>query len=244
MLLADYVLHSCRSSRSSRGSRGGVATTVVSSTALRAMAADLGVPYAETLTGFKWIMRADPGLVFGYEEALGYAVAPEVVRDKDGITAALAVARIAADEKRRGRTLLDRLDDLARRYGVFATAQVAVRFDDIARIGAAMQRLRASPPAEIGGEPVAELRDLLTDSGPMPPSDVLLFHLAGGGRVALRPSGTEPKLKAYLEAVAPVSPMASVGPAAPMDPVASLAETRAQASERLGRLCAAIPTMI
>jgi phosphomannomutase len=238
LLLADYVLRTCRSSRSSRSShgsrnRGGVATTVVSSTALRGMAAGMGVPYTETLTGFKWIMRADPELVFGYEEALGYAVAPEVVRDKDGITAALAVARIAAEEKRRGRTLLDRLDDLARRYGVFATAQVAVRFDDLARIGAAMRRLRTSPPTEIGGEPVAGLRDLQAGGGPLPPSDVLLFDLADGGRVALRPSGTEPKLKAYLEAVAPVGP----GPA-------GLAEARAQASDRLDRLRTAIPTMI
>jgi len=111
-----------------------VATTIVSSTMLSRLATAHGVSYAETLTGFKWIMRAGDGLVYGYEEALGYAIGPDVVRDKDGISAALLVAELAAQLRAHGRTLLDRLDDLQREYGVHATDEYAARVDDPARI--------------------------------------------------------------------------------------------------------------
>lgn len=212
LLLADHVL---------RARPGPVATTVVSSSALVELARDHGVPCTRTLTGFKWIMRADPGLVFGYEEALGYAVAPYLVRDKDGITAALALARAAQREKRAGRTLLDVLDDLHRRIGVFATGQVSVRLDDLAAVAAAMRRLRTSPPDRVAGRPVTAVRDLLTGAvdGPdglagLPPADVLLLELDGGARVVARPSGTEPKLKIYLQAVTDRETVAAIGPAA------------------------------
>jgi phosphomannomutase len=142
---------------------------------------------------------AEAPLVFGYEEALGYSVAPSVARDKDGISAALAVALLAAELKASGRTLLDRLDELALEHGVFATGQLAVRVQDLTRISDAMARLRAEPPSRLLGRPV-EFTDLaLAD----PPVDGVRL-LGDGVRVIVRPSGTEPKLKAYLETVVPV----------------------------------------
>ncbi len=193
-LLADHVL---------RHAPGPVATTIVSSSLLGRMAAAHGVPFTQTLTGFKWIVRAREDLVFGYEEALGYAAGPRVVRDKDGISAALLVAELAAGLRAQGRTLLDRLDDLAREHGVHLTEGLSVRVEDLAVIEAAMARLRAAPPARLAGRAVVEVRDLLAGDGDLPPSDVLVLRLEGA-RVVVRPSGTEPKLKAYLEAVAPV----------------------------------------
>ncbi len=195
MLLADHVL---------THRPGLVATTIVSSTMLSRLADALGLPYAETLTGFKWIMRAGAGLVYGYEEALGYAVGPDVVRDKDGISAALLVAELAAQLRARGHTLLDRLDDLQREYGVHATDEYAVAVDDLARIPPVMARLREHPPRELAGRRVVEIRDLLLDPGDLPPADVLVVQL-DHARVVIRPSGTEPKLKAYLEAVVAVT---------------------------------------
>ncbi len=194
VLLADHVL---------RHAPGPVATTIVSSSLLGRMAAAHGVPFVQTLTGFKWIVRARDDLVFGYEEALGYACGPQVVRDKDGMSAALLVAELAAGLRAQGRTLLDRLDDLEREHGVHATDGLSVRVEDLAVIAAAMARLRAAPPARLAGRPVLEVRDLLHGEGDLPPSDVLVLRLEGA-RVVVRPSGTEPKLKAYLEAVVPV----------------------------------------
>jgi phosphomannomutase len=193
-LLADWLLR--------RGVRGTYASSLVSGSLLHALAEAHGVPSAETPTGFKWIMRAgsdDAPLVFGYEEALGYSVAPAVVNDKDGISAALAVALMAAELKATGHSLLDRLDELAREHGLFATGQLAVRVEDLSLIGQAMQRLRANPPATLLGRPV-EATDLLTEQ---PPVDAVRL-LGDGVRVIVRPSGTEPKLKAYLESVVPV----------------------------------------
>jgi phosphomannomutase len=189
VLLADHLLR--------RGQRGTVATTIVSSSLLRALAARYGVPYAETLTGFKWIVRAADDLAYGYEEALGYAVAPGLVRDKDGISAALLLAELAATLKASGRSLLDRLDDLATEYGVYATAPLTVRVTDLRVIAEAMARLRAAPPASLLGLPV-------TVEDRAPDADVVVLR-ADGVRVVVRPSGTEPKLKAYLEAVVPVT---------------------------------------
>jgi phosphomannomutase len=201
-LLADYLL------TRTRGADRLVATTIVSSSLLSSLAAEAGVDYAETLPGFKWIARAAlsrPGrrLLFGYEEALGYAVG-DAVADKDGLSAALVAAELAAAEKAAGRTLGDRLDDLARRFGVHLTAQVSLRGRHetaIAEFAAVMERLRSRPPAEIAGLAVTEVVDYLAGGGGLPPADVLTWRLGKAARVVVRPSGTEPKLKAYLEAV-------------------------------------------
>jgi phosphomannomutase len=194
-LLADHLLR--------RGVRGVYATTIVSSSLLGVMAERHGVEFAETLTGFKWIGRV-PGLAFGYEEALGYCVAPDLVRDKDGVSALLRVAELAAELKSQGRTLLDRLDDIAAQYGVYATDQLSVRVDDLSLIDQTMQRLRDTPPTSLGGYSVEQMDDLSTGSATLPPTDGLRFRLAEGGRVVVRPSGTEPKIKCYLEVVVPV----------------------------------------
>jgi phosphomannomutase len=187
VLLADALLR--------KGIRGTYATTIVSSSMLRRLAAARGAGYAETLTGFKWISRAAPDLCYGYEEALGYAVAPDVVRDKDGISAALLVAELAAGLKADGSSLAARLDELAAEFGRYATDQVSVRVEDLTVITDTMRRLRAEPPATLVGRAV-QVDDLLPDA------DVLRFTFSDG-RVVVRPSGTEPKLKAYLEVVEP-----------------------------------------
>ncbi len=183
---------------------GVLACSIVSSQLLARIAAAHGLEHAQTLTGFKWISRV-PGLLFGYEEALGYCVDPERVRDKDGVSAAVVVAELAAALKAGGRTLLDALDDLARTHGVHATDQLSVRVDDLALITGAMERLRATPPTTLAGSEVTEAVDLSRGADGLPPTDGLRYRTAAGDRVVVRPSGTEPKLKAYLEAVVPVS---------------------------------------
>jgi phosphomannomutase len=193
-LLADWLLR--------RGVRGTYASSLVSGSLMHVIAEANGVRSAETPTGFKWIVRggtADAPLVFGYEEALGYSVAPSVARDKDGISAALAVALLAAELKADGRTLLDRLDELAMQHGLFATGQLSVRVEDPTVISGAMERLRSHPPLQLLGRPV-EFADLALAH---PPIDGVRL-LGDGVRVIVRPSGTEPKLKAYLETVVPV----------------------------------------
>jgi len=194
-LLADWLLR--------RGVRGTYASSLVSGSLMHVVAGAAGQPSAETPTGFKWIIRAgsdEAPLVFGYEEALGYAVTPSVARDKDGISAALAVALLAAELKADGgRTLLDRLDELATEHGLFATGQLAVRVEDLTLISDAMARLRAQPPSTLLGREVAYADLALQD----PPVDAVRL-LGDGVRVIVRPSGTEPKLKAYLETVVPV----------------------------------------
>ena len=188
-----------------RGKHGTYACSIVSSSLLGKMAAAAGEPYAETLTGFKWIGRV-PGLAFGYEEALGYCVDPEHVKDKDGVSALLLLCELAAETKAAGRTLVDVLDDLAREHGLHATDQLSVRVTDLGEIAAAMERLRTAPPAEIGGLAVERVDDLAAGSPDLPPTDGLRYRLADGARVVVRPSGTEPKLKCYLEVVVPVHP--------------------------------------
>ncbi|XRQ05776.1 phospho-sugar mutase [Actinomadura welshii] len=203
-LLAEHVL------RNTAGGDRLVATTIVSSSLLRSIAAAHGVRFAETLTGFKWIMKAGGGgdrLVFGYEEAIGYSVGDDrgvLVNDKDGIGAALAVASLAAGARREGRTLLDLLDDQARRYGLHATSQLSIRVPDLSLITPVLARLRADPPRRLAGRPVERFDDLSHGVDGLPPTDGLRFRLAGGSRVVIRPSGTEPKLKCYLEVVLPV----------------------------------------
>ncbi|MDF6064334.1 phospho-sugar mutase [Streptomyces sp. NPDC052071] len=186
-----------------RGVTGVLAESIVSSSLLGRIADKAGLGYEETLTGFKWIARVE-GLRYGYEEALGYCVDPEGVRDKDGITAALLVAELASVLKEKGRTLLDLLDDLALAHGLHATDQLSVRVEDLTIIADAMRRLRETPPTALAGLPVTSAEDLSLGTDALPPTDGLRYHLTGA-RVIVRPSGTEPKLKCYLEVVVPVS---------------------------------------
>ena len=188
VLLADHLMR--------RGVAGRYVTTVVSSSLLRAICAARRVPYAETLTGFKWIVRAGADLAYGYEEALGYCVAPQLVRDKDGITAALLVCELAAGLRSELRTLVERLDELAAEFGVHATEQLSVRTPRQAEIADIMARVRAAPPASLLDEPVTSVADRA------PAAEVLVLRTATS-RVVVRPSGTESKLKAYLEVVEP-----------------------------------------
>ncbi|WP_432056926.1 phospho-sugar mutase [Streptomyces sp. bgisy022] len=186
-----------------RGATGTFAESIVSSSLLGRIAEAAGLPYKETLTGFKWIARVD-GLRYGYEEALGYCVDPDGVRDKDGITAALLLTELASVLKAEGRTLPDLLDDLAVEHGLHATDQLSVRVQDLTLIADAMGRLREQPPAELAGLRVVDAEDLTRGSAGLPPTDGLRYTL-DGARVIVRPSGTEPKLKCYLEVVIPVS---------------------------------------
>ena len=180
------------------------ANSIVSSRLLAALAHAAGVRHEETLTGFKWIARV-PGLRYGYEEALGYCVDPRSVQDKDGVSAALLLAEMAAGLRAQGRTLLDVLDDLAVAHGLHATDAFSVRVADLALIATVMERLRSTPPGQVGGVPVTRVDDLAQGSPDLPPTDGLRYHLADGSRVIVRPSGTEPKLKAYLEVIVPVA---------------------------------------
>ncbi|WP_037684014.1 phospho-sugar mutase [Streptomyces griseus] len=185
-----------------RGARGTFAESIVSSSLLGRIAEKAGLPYEETLTGFKWIARVE-GLRYGYEEALGYCVDPDGVRDKDGITAALLITELASELRERGRTLLDLLDDLAVEHGLHATDQLSVRVQDLSVIADAMTRLREQPPTELAGLPITLAEDLTRGTADLPPTDGLRYTLTGA-RVIVRPSGTEPKLKCYLEVVVPV----------------------------------------
>jgi len=191
-LLGEFLL--------SQRPSGVAACSIVSSSLLAKIAAWYGVGFADTLTGFKWIGRV-PDLVFGYEEALGYCVDPEAVKDKDGISTLVRVLQLAAAAKAEGRTMLDLLDDLARKHGLHATDQLSARVDDLSLIVAAMDRLRSTPPAALGGLTVEQVEDLSEGVGGLPPTEGLRYRLAGGARVVVRPSGTEPKLKCYLEVV-------------------------------------------
>jgi len=251
-LIGSYLLERT-AGEPGRGQRL-VVTTVVSSTLLSKIAAAAGARYAETLTGFKWIVRAGQGpaaapgsrFLFGYEEALGYAVG-DVVRDKDGISAALAVLSLATAARAAGHTLLDRWDALEAVHGVHLTAQVTLHAASPAGI---MGALRAAPPTALAGQPVTSAEDLA--AGParaaagagaagaataggaretgLPPSDVLIYRLPGA-RVVIRPSGTEPKLKAYLEVVEPATPQ-------------TLAAAREAAAARIGPLRAAVTDLV
>ncbi|MFG3495211.1 phospho-sugar mutase [Streptomyces sp. NPDC047928] len=197
-LLAEHLVH--------KGATGVFAESIVSSSLLGRIAEAAGLGYEETLTGFKWIARVD-GLRYGYEEALGYCVDPEGVRDKDGITAALLVTELASELKEQGRSLSDLLDDLAVSHGLHATDQLSVRVEDLGVIADAMRRLREVPPAKLAGLTVVSAEDLTRGAGQLPPTDGLRYHLDGEfkARVIVRPSGTEPKLKCYLEVVVPVA---------------------------------------
>jgi phosphomannomutase len=206
-LLAWWLLQ--RGHRAGRPVTGTFATSIVSSQLLGEIAQAAGLSYRETLTGFKWISRASDDLVFGYEEALGYCVDPAGVRDKDGISAGLLVAEMVAALREEGRTVEGVLDDLAREHGVHATRQVSLRFEELAEIPALMLSLRSHPPQAFGGLPVVGTVDLSLGPGGLPPTDGIKYLLGAargvvGARVIVRPSGTEPKVKAYLEVRTPV----------------------------------------
>jgi phosphomannomutase len=214
-----------------RGATGVFAESIVSSSLLGRIAEKAGLPYEETLTGFKWIARVD-GLRYGYEEALGYCVDPEGVRDKDGITAALLITELASVLKEEGRTLLDLLDDLAVEHGLHATDQLSVRVEDLSVIADAMRRLRERPPAALAGLPVTRAEDLTLGTDRLPPTDGLRYTLTGA-RVVVRPSGTEPKLKCYLEVVVPVAAHAGL-PAARAEAAETLAAIKRDLSAAAG----------
>lgn len=180
------------------------ANSIVSSRLLERIASSAGYRHVQTLTGFKWISRVH-GLTFGYEEALGYCVAPEVVRDKDGMSAGLLIAEMAAALKAEGRTLFDVLDDLALAHGLHASGQLSIRVEDLGEISSMMALLRAEPPAILGGSAVAESIDLSAGTAELPATNGLLYLTENGTRVIVRPSGTEPKLKCYVEVVIDVS---------------------------------------
>jgi phosphomannomutase len=238
VLLGDFLLAHTSDPRDAV-----VASTVVSSSLLGRLAETAGAQYVETLTGFKWIMhdtaaRAGGRFVFGYEQALGYAV-NDVVRDKDGISAALLVAGIAAAARRQGRTIADRLDEIACRFGLYATDEFALELPGRAgteQIRQIMAALRDSPPVTLLGLPVTEVDDATTRTRrtsdgretpwQLPQSDVLVWRAGDRLRVVVRPSGTEPKLKVYLQVVLDV-------PSA--DAVPAVRRTGAEQLIRLGR---------
>ena len=200
---------------------GVLACSVVSSRLLRRIAQSHGLGFRRTLTGFKWISR-EPGLVFGYEEALGYCVDPAAVRDKDGISASVRLAVLTSVLKQQGRTLQDLLDRLAREHGLHATSPLSMRVEDLGIITATMERLRSGgAPAKLAGSPVSTTVDLLDgvsdgNGGTLPPTNGLVWVTASDDRVVVRPSGTEPKLKCYCEVILPVgdSPATEVRQAA------------------------------
>lgn len=199
LLLATYVaIH--------RPVRGTFANSIVSSRSLGALANARRYKSTQTLTGFKWIARAE-NIAFGYEEAIGYCVLPEVVKDKDGMSAALAIAELAALTKANGSTLTELLDELAREIGLYLTSQLSIRVSNLDLIGEMMHTLRTTPPKTLAGSPVVEVRDLAegtVETTGLPPTNGMLLLAADDSRVIVRPSGTEPKLKAYLEVVTEV----------------------------------------
>ena len=206
-----------------------VATTIVSSTMLASIAAAAGAAYAETLTGFKWIARAgdlrpENRFIFGYEEALGYTIGT-IVRDKDGIGAALAVLSLAARARSGGESLLEAYDALEVAHGVHLTGQLTVPTTAPVHV---MSTLRVAAPSELAGQPILATSDLTGGTADLPSADVLRYRLRGA-RVVIRPSGTEPKIKAYLEVVEPVVagrlPEARRAARARMDPLREAVRT-------------------
>jgi phosphomannomutase len=213
-------------------SRGVFANSIVSSRLLARIAAAAGYAHEETLTGFKWISRV-PGLLYGYEEALGYCVAPELVKDKDGISAAMLIAELAAAAKAAGKTVFDTLDDLYLQHGLHASDQLSIRVADLGLLDAMMNRLRVSPPESFGSSAVEVSTDLAEGTAQLPPTDGLLYLTRDLTRVIIRPSGTEPKLKCYLEVIQHVGSAAEL-PAARQAARAALDEALRDVKEALG----------
>ncbi|MGO4249750.1 phospho-sugar mutase [Paenarthrobacter sp. RAF54_2] len=213
--------------------RAGVfANSIVSSRLLSRIAAAAGYAHEETLTGFKWISRV-PGLTYGYEEALGYCVAPDLVRDKDGISAAVLIAELTATAKAEGKTIFDTLDELYLVHGLHASDQLSIRVADLGLLDAMMNRLRVNPPEAFGGSAVEIFTDLAEGSESLPPTDGLLYLTRDQSRVIIRPSGTEPKLKCYLEVIQAVESAAEL-PAARQAARTSLDDVLRDVREALG----------
>lgn len=189
-LLADALLR--------RGVNGTYAASIVSATLIARLARHHGQEFAHTLTGFKWIAKV-PDLAYGYEEALGYDVAPHITADKDGISAALIVMELAAELKAKGLTLFDRLSEIYCAHGIHQTGQMSVRFDDLSQISRAMTVLRTDPPVSLAGSPVTQVIDMSQGFEDLPPTDGMYLKLGDSIRIIARPSGTEPKLKCYLQ---------------------------------------------
>jgi phosphomannomutase len=179
---------------------GTMGNSIVSSSALRKIAAHYDVDFKEVLTGFKWLAKIED-LAYGYEEAIGYAVDSETVNDKDGISAALFLAQIAMDLKRDGLTLADLLEEIWQRHGFHGTEQISIRVSDMGAITRLLATLRSNPPQEIAGRAVEAIDDLAAPQDGLPPTDGLRIWLAGGIRAIIRPSGTEAKMKCYLEVI-------------------------------------------
>ena len=183
-----------------KGGSGIFANSIVSSSILRKIAKHYNFEFEETLTGFKWLAKIK-GLTFGYEEALGYAVDAETVNDKDGISAAITLAQIATDLAADGKTILDLLDEIWTRHGFHATEQISIRLTDLSKVGIILGGLRTNPPQEIAGRLVTSIDDLSAPTDGLPPTDGLRIWLDGGIRIIIRPSGTEAKMKCYIEVI-------------------------------------------
>ncbi len=208
-LLGAHVVARMAAAAGDEPQTGVFANSIVSSRLLSRIAAAAGYAHEETLTGFKWISRV-PGLTYGYEEALGYCVAPDLVRDKDGISAAVLIAELAATAKADGKTIFDTLDDLYLVHGLHASDQLSIRVADLGLLDAMMNRLRVNPPEAFGGSAVEVFTDLAEGSEALPATDGLLYLTRDQSRVIIRPSGTEPKLKCYLEVIQAVESAAEL----------------------------------
>jgi len=193
-----------------RKSQAGIfANSIVSSSILKKIAEHYQIEFKETLTGFKWLAKIK-GLTFGYEEALGYAVDAKTVNDKDGISAAITLAQIATDLAADGKTLLDLLDEIWARHGFHATEQISIRLSDLSKVGVILGGLRSNPPQSIAGRAVTSIDDLAAPTDGLPPTDGLRIWLDGGVRIIIRPSGTEAKMKCYIEVIEKDSKTAQV----------------------------------
>ena len=188
---------------------GIFANSIVSSSILKKIAKHYNLEFKETLTGFKWLAKIK-GLTFGYEEALGYAVDAKTVNDKDGISAAITLAQIATDLAADGKTLLDLLDEIWARHGFHATEQISIRLSDLSKVGVILGGLRNNPPKNIAGRAVTSIDDLAAPKDGLPPTDGLRIWLDGGVRIIIRPSGTEAKMKCYIEVIEKDSTTAQV----------------------------------
>jgi len=188
---------------------GIFANSIVSSSILKKIAEHYKLEFKETLTGFKWLAKIK-GLTFGYEEALGYAVDAKSVNDKDGISAAITLAQIATDLAADGKSLLDLLDEIWTRHGFHATEQISIRLNDLSKVAVILGGLRSNPPQQIAGHLVTSIDDLAAPTDGLPPTDGLRIWLDGGVRIIIRPSGTEAKMKCYIEVIEKDSKTAQV----------------------------------
>ena len=201
VILSESIARSCKT--------GILANSIVSSSVLSKIAKYYQLDFQETLTGFKYLAKI-PNLTFGYEEALGYCVDSQTVNDKDGLSAALMLAQIAVDLKRENKTILDLLDEVWARHGFHGTEQISIRVNSIIEVTELMSRLRANPPQLIAGRLVESIDDLEKPSSNLPPTDGLRIWLTGGIRIIIRPSGTEAKMKCYVEVITPDSKSAEI----------------------------------